>query len=204
MSNIKHQLIFVLILMGICTSENVLKSETDIDWSRYKKPYSGIMLGISGGTPGILNLNIGYNFGYFDILSSVSLYEPIYLIMALSSDEDEDSTDKEPYDFDPKLFFEIASTFSLYNTGAYEISLGAAGGFMGYDDNEDEIDSFALWYIGPCTRIRYHIFFGEFGLVYGRDFITTKSGKAKTVFPGIDINKSGYFPLIQIGCLVGF
>ncbi len=166
---------------------------------------SANILGITAGTPGIINANLGYNFGAFDISASVSIIDLIALVLVNANDEDdEEEEDDSHYDYDPNIFLQVSSTVKLYRKYAASLSAGLAGGIMGYRDNEGYNDSFNFLYAGPCVHLCYKSYFAEFGIAYGKDFAASEDSDKKDIFPGMKIGETALIPLVQIGYFMYF
>lgn len=148
----------------------------------------GGVVGVTLGTPGIVNLNAGYYGETFGIQGSISM---LHLADAWLSGETENaSSDIEE---DSGLFyalFQLNLDCILFERGEFMFAGSIAGGTICFSDEGSRENDLTLFYAGPCVHIVFYNFYIELGAAYGRNF----SAKYEE-------EKTNTIPLVQIGYL---
>ena len=169
---------FIIALIFICCFSGLAYSK-------------GGVLGVTLGTPGLVNFNLGYYGGSLGIQGSISM---LHLADAWLTDETDDASSdiKE----DSGLFyalFQLNLDCILLETGRFMSAGSIAGGTICFTDDGSPENDLTLFYAGPCVHVVFYNIYLELGAAYGRDF-NAKYGE----------NNTHIIPLVQLGYLQYF
>lgn len=141
--------------------------------------------GVTLGTPGLVNLNLGYYGGYAGCMVSVSF---LHVLEALADDRD---TSANRAADDSGLSFamlQLNLDLKMYETEHFMMAASAAGGTFYVNDRSDPESRVSIFYAGPCVHLLWYGFFLEAGAAYARDFSVK-----------YELRKTHLFPLVQLG-----
>jgi hypothetical protein len=150
------------------------------------KGFCEVMTGVTLGTPGIINYNIGY---YGDVFGGSMSISFLHLIDGWLDDNTggsySDTRENTGLSF-ALMQFNIDA--KIYDSGNMIFALSAAAGTFYLADKADPESDITVFYAGPCMHLIWNGLYLELGAAYGKDF------SAK-----LEEEKTSLFPLIQIG-----
>lgn len=152
---------------------------------------SGPVVGMTLGTPGLVNMNMGY---YGDVMGISFSLSFLHMLEAWA-DQESDSTTSEVRD-DSGLSYALLQfnlDCKIVDRGNLVFAASAAGGTICLSDNNNVEKDITIFYAGPCIHFIWSGFFIELGAAYARDF------SAK-----FEEEKTSIIPLVQLGYMVTY
>ncbi|HPS58685.1 MAG TPA: hypothetical protein PK514_11325 [Spirochaetota bacterium] len=151
----------------------------------------GAVAGFTLGTPGLVNLNLGYYGDTFGIQGSISM---LHLAdVWLSGETDDTSSDIEE---DSGLFyalFQLNLDCILFERGDIMLAGSVAGGTICFSDEGSPESDLTLFYVGPCVHAVFYNFYLELGAAYGKDFSARYEEKNTHIIPLVQLGYMKYF-----------
>lgn len=151
----------------------------------------GAVTGFTLGTPGVVNMNIGFYGNIFGIQGSISM---LHLAEAwLSGESDDTASDIKIQTGIFYALFQFNLDLAIYQSDQTIVALSAAGGIICFTDDGSPENDLTLFYAGPCVHLFLHGFYLEVGAAYGKDFSAKYEEDNTHIIPLVQIGYMKYF-----------
>jgi hypothetical protein len=179
---------FIIVLAAAFPAFSDTDVDVDVDMD---VPFGrGFVAGASLGTPGLLNITLGY------VGNRIGFWGTTSMLYFITDDDDEEDThayhDDSDDDGNMFLVYQINGAYKLYKSENWSVYTSAVfGQYVFWED--DKMDT-NLIYFGPAVELRYRHIFLEAGVGYS----------PSKVYDDSDKFSNHLVPIVQLGGCIGF
>jgi hypothetical protein len=181
---------FVLIIVLAAAFPAFSDTDVDVDIDMSIPVTNGFVAGVSLGTPGLLNVTMGFVGNHLGLWGSTSM------LYFFTDDDNEKNTHAYHDDSDEQgnmfLVYQINGAYKLYRSENWSVYTSAVFGQYLFKEHH-KVDT-NLIYFGPAMELRFKNMFLEGGVGYS----------PSKVYDDSDRFSNHLVPIVQLGACVGF